>query len=74
VINSSERIWLVLAGADKASALGLTLAGVSSNEVPAAGANGRKRTDFHIDSEASAEVPESLTATEIYWTAADSPE
>jgi 6-phosphogluconolactonase len=71
VINSSERIWLVLAGADKASALGLTLAGVSSNEVPAAGANGQRRTDFHIDSEASAEVPESLTATEIYWTAAD---
>ncbi len=74
VINSSERIWLVLAGADKASALGLTLAGVSTNEVPAAGANGTRRTDFHVDSEASAEVPESLTATEIYWTAADSPE
>jgi len=74
VINSSERIWLVLAGADKASALGLTLAGVSSNEVPAAGANGRRRTDFHIDSEASAEVPENLTATEIYWTAADATE
>jgi 6-phosphogluconolactonase len=74
VINSSERIWLVLAGADKASALGLTLAGVSSNEVPAAGANGRRRTDFHVDSEATAEVPENLTATEIYWTAADSPE
>jgi 6-phosphogluconolactonase len=71
VINSSERIWLVLAGADKASALGLTLAGVSSNEVPAAGAIGRHRTDFHIDSEASAEVPENLTATEVYWTAAD---
>lgn len=74
VINSSERIWLVLAGADKASALGLTLAGVSSNEVPAAGANGRRRTDFHIDSEASAEVPENLTATEIFWTAADATE
>jgi len=74
VINSSERIWLVLAGADKASALGLTLAGVSANEVPAAGANGARRTDFHVDSEASAEVPESLTTTEIYWTAADSPE
>ena len=74
VINSSQRIWLVLAGADKASALGLTLAGVSSNEVPAAGANGVIRTDFHVDSEATAEVPENLTATEIYWTAADSPE
>ena len=74
VINSSERIWLVLAGPDKASALGLTLAGVSSAEVPAAGANGVRRTDFHVDSEATAEVPESLTTTEIYWTAADSPE
>ena len=37
VINSSERIWLVLAGADKASALGLTLADASTFEVPAAG-------------------------------------
>lgn len=74
VINTSERIWLVLAGTDKAPALGLTLAGVSANEVPAAGANGLRRTDFHVDRDATLEVPESLTATEIYWTAADSPE
>lgn len=73
-INSSERVWLVLAGADKASALGLTLAGVSPNEVPAAGVRGALRTDFYVDSEATAEVPEQLTTTEIYWTAADSPE
>ena len=74
VINSSERVWMVLAGADKASALGLTLAGVSPNEVPAAGVKGVQRTDFYVDSEATAEVPENLTATEVYWTAADSPE
>jgi 6-phosphogluconolactonase len=74
VINSSQRIWLVLAGADKASALGLSLAGANANDVPAAGANGVRRTDFHVDSEATAEVPENLTAAEIYWTAADSPE
>ena len=73
-INNSDRIWLVIAGADKASALGLTLAGVSHFEVPAAGVNGRVRTDFHVDSDATAEVPENLMATEIYWTAADSPE
>ncbi|MBC7589761.1 MAG: 6-phosphogluconolactonase, partial [Salinibacterium sp.] len=36
-INSSARVWLVVAGADKAVALGLTLAGASVNEVPAAG-------------------------------------
>jgi 6-phosphogluconolactonase len=60
VLNSSTRIWLVLAGADKASALGLALAGASYTEVPAAGAKGRKRTVFFVDSEASAEVPENL--------------
>lgn len=60
VLNASARIWLVLAGADKASALGLALAGASYNEVPAAGAKGRKRTVFFVDRDASAEVPESL--------------
>jgi 6-phosphogluconolactonase len=74
VINSSRRVWLVMAGADKASALGLTLAGASANEVPAAGVKAVRRVDFHVDKEATAEVPENLVATEIYWTAADSPE
>ena len=72
VINSSERIWLVLAGPDKASALGLTLAGASINEVPAAGVEGTVSTLFFVDAEATAEVPESLTATDLFWTAADS--
>ncbi|WP_298229826.1 6-phosphogluconolactonase [Gryllotalpicola sp.] len=62
VLNSSERIWLVLAGPDKASALGLALAGASYLEVPAAGAKGRKRTVFFVDQDAAAEVPESLMA------------
>jgi 6-phosphogluconolactonase len=71
VINSSTRIWLVLAGSDKASALGLSLAGASINEVPAAGIEGRRSTLYYVDREATAEVPENLTATEIFWTAAD---
>lgn len=62
VLNASARIWLVLAGADKASALGLALAGASYTEVPAAGAKGRKRTVFFVDRDAAAEVPESLIA------------
>jgi 6-phosphogluconolactonase len=74
VINSSERIWLVLAGADKASALGLTLAGVSLNEVPAAGVEGRRSTLFFVDADATAEVPDDLTTTELFWTASDSPD
>jgi len=60
VLNASERIWLVLAGVDKASALGLALAGASYTEVPVAGAKGRKRTVFFVDKDAAAEVPENL--------------
>jgi 6-phosphogluconolactonase len=60
VINSSQRIWLVLSGAEKASALGLTLAGASAIEVPAAGAMGRRRTVFFVDSAAAEQVPQNL--------------
>ena len=62
-INSSDRIWLVLSGADKAPALGLALAGASPNEVPVAGVQGRKRTVFFVDKKAAADVPESLIAS-----------
>jgi 6-phosphogluconolactonase len=71
VINSSARIWLVMAGADKASALGLTLADVSVNEVPASGVHGRKRTLFFVDQDAAAEVPENLTTPGLFWTGED---
>lgn len=60
VINSSKRVWLVLTGADKASALGLALAGASYTNVPAAGAKGRKRTVFFVDDAAAAEVADDL--------------
>lgn len=60
VINSSKRVWLVLTGTDKASALGLALAGASYTNVPAAGAKGRKRTIFFVDQAAASEVSEDL--------------
>ncbi|BDI22727.1 6-phosphogluconolactonase [Herbiconiux sp. L3-i23] len=63
VINSSDRIWMSLAGADKAPALGLALAGASPNEVPVAGVQGRKRTVFFVDQAAAAQVPENLIAS-----------
>ncbi|MDM4763114.1 6-phosphogluconolactonase [Galbitalea sp. SE-J8] len=72
VINSSHRVWAVMSGADKASALGLTLADASVADVPASGAQGRDATVFFVDRDATAEVPESLMATELFWTAADS--
>lgn len=70
LLNSSERIWLVLAGADKAAALGLALAGAAVADVPVAGVEGRERTVFFVDQAASAEVPESLIAPTSYWTGA----
>ena len=63
VLNSSHRIWLVLSGAEKASALGLALAGASAIEVPAAGAQGRRRTVFFVDQEAAEDVPQNLIAS-----------
>jgi 6-phosphogluconolactonase len=60
VINASTRVWMVIAGADKASALGLALAGASYASVPAAGAKGRKRTVLFVDEAAADQVPPQL--------------
>ena len=60
VINASQRVWMVLTGAEKAAALGLALAGASYTSVPAAGAKGRHRTLFFVDADAASEVPDEL--------------
>ena len=60
VINSAGLVWLCLAGADKAPALGLALAGANVAEVPVAGAMGKLKTVFLVDRAAAAEVPEEL--------------
>ena len=63
VINNSQRVWMILAGAEKASSLGLALAGAGADQVPVAGVKGRKRTVFFVDQDAAAEVPENLIAS-----------
>lgn len=63
-INRSARIWIALAGADKATALGLALAGAGTVEVPVAGVQGRLRTVFFVDQEAAADIPHELIVTE----------
>jgi 6-phosphogluconolactonase len=63
-LNESARIWLVLAGAEKASALGLALAGAAASEVPSAGVQGRKRTVYFVDRAAASQVPQDLIANE----------
>ncbi len=59
-INSANRVWLCMAGADKASALGLALANASVREVPVAGAHGQISTEFFVDRAATTDVPEEL--------------
>lgn len=59
-INSAQEVWLVAAGADKAGAVGLALAGANPVQVPAAGPAGRVKTLWLIDQEAAAKVPEKL--------------
>lgn len=64
LVNRAERVWLCLAGADKAPALGLALAGANTVDVPVAGVSGRLRTVFFVDRDAAAEVPPELLADE----------
>ncbi|NVM94895.1 6-phosphogluconolactonase [Arthrobacter wenxiniae] len=59
-INTAQEIWIVAAGADKAAAVGLGLAGANPVQVPASGARGLNKTLWLIDQEAAAKVPEQL--------------
>jgi len=59
-INSAQEIWMVVAGEDKAGAVGLALAGANPVQVPAAGPHGRSRTLWLIDENAASRVPQQL--------------
>lgn len=63
-INSAQEIWIVAAGADKAAAVGLGLAGANPVQVPASGARGVTKTMWLIDHEAASKVPEQLMRRE----------
>ncbi|MFQ4148893.1 6-phosphogluconolactonase [Arthrobacter sp. LAPM80] len=63
-INSAQEIWIVAAGADKAAAVGLGLAGASPVQVPASGARGINKTMWLLDEAAAAKVPEALMRRE----------
>jgi 6-phosphogluconolactonase len=55
-INTAEEVWLVAAGADKARAVGMALAGAGPVQVPAAGVGGVDRTLWLLDRSAAAAV------------------
>ena len=59
-INTASEVWMVVAGEDKAGAVGLALAGANPVQVPAAGPAGRSKTLWLIDENAAARVPEQL--------------
>ncbi len=63
-INTAQEIWVVAAGADKAAAVGLGLAGANPVQVPASGACGINKTLWLIDQEAAAKVPGQLIRRE----------
>jgi 6-phosphogluconolactonase len=54
-IRTSERVWLITAGAAKAEAVAAAIAGAAETELPAAGARGRQETLWLLDRAAAGE-------------------
>lgn len=55
-INASDRVWLVVAGEDKADAVARVLGGADLAEAPAVGVAGRLETVMHLDAEAASRL------------------
>lgn len=59
-IASAREVWVVAAGAEKATAAHLALSGAGAVQVPAAGAQGRVRTLWLLDRAAASRLPAGL--------------
>ncbi|MFD5076803.1 6-phosphogluconolactonase [Streptomyces sp. NPDC058371] len=59
-IRSAREVWLLAAGDDKAEAAAIALSGAGEVQAPAAGAYGRSRTLWLLDSAAASQLPRSL--------------
>ncbi|GEK81282.1 6-phosphogluconolactonase [Agrococcus baldri] len=57
-INASDRVWLIVAGADKAEAVRLARSGAAAETAPAGTAAGRLETIMLLDAEAAALLEE----------------
>jgi 6-phosphogluconolactonase len=55
-LNTGDEVWLIAAGAEKASAVGMALTGAGPVQLPAAGVHGIGRTFWLLDRAAAAEV------------------
>jgi 6-phosphogluconolactonase len=56
-IQAAREVWILASGPEKADAVAMALSDAGPVQVPAAGARGRLRTLFLIDSAAAAKVP-----------------
>ncbi|MGW0081689.1 6-phosphogluconolactonase [Streptomyces sp. NPDC003393] len=59
-IRSAREVWLLAAGEDKANAVAMALSGAGEIQAPAAGAHGRARTLWLLDTAAASQLPRSL--------------
>jgi 6-phosphogluconolactonase len=60
-IRAAREVWLMTTGAAKAAAVATALTGVDEVQLPAAGARGRQRTLWLLDSAAAAKTPDVAT-------------
>ncbi|MET9775732.1 6-phosphogluconolactonase [Streptomyces sp. NPDC006367] len=59
-IRTAREVWLLAAGEDKANAVAMALSGAGEIQAPAAGARGRSRTLWLLDTAAASQLPRSL--------------
>ncbi|MFE9660588.1 MULTISPECIES: 6-phosphogluconolactonase [unclassified Streptomyces] len=59
-IRAAREVWLLAAGEDKAEAAAIALSGAGEIQAPAAGARGRARTLWLLDSAAASRLPRDL--------------
>jgi 6-phosphogluconolactonase len=60
VLRRAEDVWFLVAGADKAQAVGLALSGAGEVQAPAAGPRGGRLTLWLVDRAAARAVPPAL--------------
>ena len=59
-LTAAREVWLVVAGAEKASMVALALSGAGRVQVPAAGALGHVQTLWLLDEAAAGQLPRGL--------------
>lgn len=57
---AARDVWFLVAGPDKAGAVGLALSGAGPMQAPAAGATGTRSTTWFLDRDAATHVPKEL--------------